>query len=452
LRRLCAALALLALVLLYLTFLGRSGLLLPDEPRYAAIGKAMSDSGDWVTPRLWGNAWFEKPPLVYWMAASFFRLGFGLEWAPRLPVALLAVGFLIFLFWWVRREYTARAAWFASIILATSAGWFAFGHVAVTDLPLSVFFSLAMLLAFREGAWSRNCAGIALGLAILAKALVPVVLFLPALWFLRRRWKDALWIFGIAAVFALPWFLVCFSRNGMPFFDDLIWKQHFARFLTPSLQHVQRFWFYIPVLLGGLFPWTPAAALLVGKDRYRDRRNAFLLAWFLFGFLFFSASMNKLPGYLLPLLPPVTILAGVRLDQMRRPGVLLAITALLAGASPALNGALPQALVSGARRAEWRLPWEAILLALAAAAAVLWMSHKGKTAIAFGIPVAIMLAAYGQFLIAGLPVLDRAVSGRRIWQDSLSRQDNPSVSNLNRSVRYSVCYYANGRIPDCPSK
>jgi hypothetical protein len=162
--------------------------------------------------------------------------------------------------------------------------------------------------------------------------------------------------------------------------------------------------------------------------------------------------MNKLPGYLLPLLPPVTILAGVRLDQMRRPGVLLAITALLAGASPALNGALPQALVSGARRAEWRLPWEAILLALAAAAAVLWMSHKGKTAIAFGIPVAIMLAAYGQFLIAGLPVLDRAVSGRRIWQDSLSRQDNPSVSNLNRSVRYSVCYYANGRIPDCPSK
>lgn len=449
-RRICAALALAVLCLLYLTFLGRSGLLLPDEPRYAAIGKAMAESGDWITPRLWGHPWFEKPPLVYWMTASFFRLGFGPEWAPRLPVALMSVGFLIFFFFMVRRDHGERAAWFASVILSTSAGWFAYSHIAVMDLPLSVCFSSAMLLAFESGAGRRSAAGILLGFAILAKAMVPLVLFLPAIWFLRRRWKDVLRILGIAIVVALPWFLLCYARNGAPFFEDLIWKQHFARFFTPDLQHVQPVWYYVPVLLAGIFPWTPVLALLFTREGFRRPKTAFLLGWVLFGFVFFSLSRNKLPGYLLPLLPPLAILAGERLAKTRRAGPVLAIVAALTGLIPAINGTLPRALVSGATHTDWPVPWAAVLLSVAAAAAVLLMD-RWKRNIAFAIPVALVLGGYAQFLIRDLPVLDRVASGRRIWAEDLSRRPNPSVSNQNRSIRYGICYYANGQIPDCPS-
>src|ERR1700757_3741321 len=99
------------------------GVIGPDEPRYAAIAREMARSGDWITPRLWGQPWFEKPALLYWMIASGFRLGLGPELAPRLPVAALAVVFLGFYWWVLRREFGCRAAWFAVLILGTSAGW-----------------------------------------------------------------------------------------------------------------------------------------------------------------------------------------------------------------------------------------------------------------------------------------------------------------------------------------
>src|SRR5713226_5291160 len=109
-----------ALFLLYFFGLNRVGMLGPDEPRYAAIGQAMAQSGDWVTPRLWGRPWFEKPPLLYWLTAAGFKAGLSEDLAPRLPVAILSVGFLIFFFSVLRREFGARAAWYASIILGTS--------------------------------------------------------------------------------------------------------------------------------------------------------------------------------------------------------------------------------------------------------------------------------------------------------------------------------------------
>src|SRR3954470_4351515 len=101
----------------------------------------MASSGDWITPRLWGQPWFEKPPLLYWMSALGFRLGLGPEWAPRLPVALLAVVFLGFYWWILNREFGCRTAWFAALILATSAGWLASSQIGVTDLPLTATFS-----------------------------------------------------------------------------------------------------------------------------------------------------------------------------------------------------------------------------------------------------------------------------------------------------------------------
>src|ERR1043165_6072479 len=107
---------------LYFYHLRGTGLLGPDEPRYAAIGREMARSGDWVTPRLWGAPWFEKPALLYWMTGAAFRLGLDGEPPPRLPGAILCALFLGFFHWVLRREFGARAAWIATAILATSTG------------------------------------------------------------------------------------------------------------------------------------------------------------------------------------------------------------------------------------------------------------------------------------------------------------------------------------------
>src|SRR6202050_113097 len=145
--RVLAPASAVGLFFLYFFGLTRTGLLGPDEPRYAAIGRAMAATGDWITPRLWGQPWFEKPALLYWMTAAGFKLGLGPDLAPRLPVALLSVAFLVFFWLQLRRIFDGWVAGCATAILATAAGWLAYSHVAVTDLPLSALFSAAILFS-----------------------------------------------------------------------------------------------------------------------------------------------------------------------------------------------------------------------------------------------------------------------------------------------------------------
>src|SRR5579872_103615 len=171
----------LAVPLMYLLYffgLASIGLVGPDEPRYAAISQEMARSGDWVTPRLWGQPWFEKPALLYWMEATAFRAGLNAEMAPRLPVALLSVAFLIFFYWILAREFGAVIARFSTVILATSAGWLAMSHIGVTDLPMSAAFAAAMLLSLgwlERGERNRLPLTAALfGLAVLAKGFLPL--------------------------------------------------------------------------------------------------------------------------------------------------------------------------------------------------------------------------------------------------------------------------------------
>src|SRR5215472_17563479 len=97
----------------------------------------MSKSGDWVTPRLNGSPWFEKPPLLYWTTAAANRLGLRDEWAARLPITLESLAFLAFFFETLRRAFGLGSATAASAILATSAGWMAASFAAITDLPMS---------------------------------------------------------------------------------------------------------------------------------------------------------------------------------------------------------------------------------------------------------------------------------------------------------------------------
>src|ERR1044071_8306007 len=176
----------LPLLLLYLLNLGAVGFLGPDEPRYASIGREMAHSGDWVTPRLNGSAWFEKPPLLYWMTGIATRAGLRDEWAARLPVALASIAFLVFFFTTLEREFSPRIAAIATAILGTSIGWLACSFAAITDLPMTAALGSAMLIAFFDTRPHRGLlSGAMLGLAILAKAFVPVVLFAPV-WLIAR--------------------------------------------------------------------------------------------------------------------------------------------------------------------------------------------------------------------------------------------------------------------------
>jgi 4-amino-4-deoxy-L-arabinose transferase-like glycosyltransferase len=442
-----------ALWFLYFFGLTRVGVLGPDEPRYAAIGRAMTDSGDWITPRLWAQPWFEKPPFIYWLTATGFNLGLGPEAAPRIGVALISVVFLVCFFLALRPRFGQRAALLSATILATCPGWLAFSHLGLPDLPMSAVFAMAMLTAASGQLMPARVitAGVLLGAAILAKGLIPLVLFLPALWLLRKEPLKAACIIGLGVVVAAPWYLLVLSRNGPRFLDVFFVQQQFSRFISGKFLHAQPFWFYIPVLAGGIFPWTPLAPLLFSKRLYEDRRVRFLLAWAAFGFVFFSASRGKLPGYLLPLLPPIAALLGIAIDQAPRRSLTLlgglAAAAALLFLVPTAQAALPQALTAGIGHAPIRFfaAWLAPVALVAGLCLFLELRDRRLAAV-------MKVAAFTTIFIAnfvwqGFPLLDKTVSGRSTWNNST--QPITCIPRDRQYLRYGLDYYAGRELPDC---
>jgi 4-amino-4-deoxy-L-arabinose transferase-like glycosyltransferase len=386
--------------------------------------------------------------LLYWMTAGAFKAGLGAELAPRLPVALPSVAFLVYFFVVLRREFGDRAAWYSAIILATSAGWLAYSHVAITDLPMSAAFAAAMLGLLPDPAPSRSrfCSGVLLGLAVLAKGLVPLALFIPALWFMRRRIRDLALVFGAATLIAAPWYVLVTWRNGRPFLDEFFWKHHFGRFLDSALQHQQPVWFYVPILLAGVFPWTPLLALLFSKRLFQDLRAQFLLAWFAWGFLFFSVSRNKLPGYLLPLLPPVAALMGLAASETRARSpklmAFLAASAMLLCLVPTIEDTLPQVLLVGMSHTSVRIATGWIIPGLLVGLACAYLEKAGRRDIAMAGVAALTVLAVGTIVWRVYPELDRELSGR-------TTESITCLPPTNRSQRYSLDYYAGRDLPDC---
>ena len=453
---------LVPLILLYLLYLGRVGFIGPDEPRYASIGRAMAVSGDWVTPRLDGQPWFEKPPLLYWLTAVGKVLRLPDEWAARLPVALVSLAFLIFFYLTLLREFSARTAIAATAILATSAGWVTYSFAAITDLLMSATLGAAMLLALFDTRRSRTgfqgvmgsptgyIVGALLGLSILAKGFVPLVLFFPA--FLVARGKRITSMIGCIAV-AAPWYVLCLIRNGSVFWNDFFWKHHVERFLSPSLQHVQPFWYYIPVLLAGLFPWTPLALLLFSPKTYDDARVRFLTLWLLYALVFFSAAQNKLPGYVLPLMPALVITLAAGLDRQSTSPFgaqwLLALSALSLMILPTLAAALPDALLSGLSKSPIHFAFAPALffIAIAVAAWFLgWRSHRTAAIVT----VAVTAAAGIVYLkITLFPVLDDRVSVRSFYRAHASEISGACLDGVRRPLIYGLNYYAGRPLPAC---
>lgn len=443
------------LLVLYLTSLGGVGFLGPDEPRYASIGREMARSGDWITPRLDGEPWFEKPPLLYWMIAAGHLARLPDEWAARLPVVLASLLFLLFFCETVEREYSARVAVGATGILATSAGWLAFSFTALPDLPMSAALGASMLIALFDTRPRRGwLAGVLLGFSILAKGFVPVVLILPV--FAIARGKR-LAILASAILVAGPWFALCAVRNGPVFWNEFFWKHHVERFLNSSLEHVQPWWYYLPILLAGLFPWIPLAALLGRRKTYSDLPTRFLLLFVGFGLVFFSASRNKLPGYVLPLLPALSIVLAVSLDRVGRsaegetPGRAqawwLAACAALLVAIPTIGRLLPEALRTGLTHASISF---GLALPFALAAALVWvLAWTGRAHLAMLTAALAAAVGAGYLKASTFPVLDQEVSVRGFWRAHQPVDGGACVEGVPRDWMYGLNYYAGTPLPHC---
>jgi 4-amino-4-deoxy-L-arabinose transferase-like glycosyltransferase len=357
LRRNALLLLLPAALLLALFFagLGALPLLEPDEGRYTAIPQAMLASGDWVTPRLNGVLYFEKPPLCYWInAASMGIFGFG-EFQVRFGSALFGLlgGCLAWLLG--RSGGSPKTGTAAAVILATSPLYIVLSHINTLDMVLtgSVGLSLACFWMARESKgtarerWWWWGSAIGAALAVLAKGLIGLVLPGGAVFlYLLLSWdwrllKRVPWVSGTALflLVALPWHLLAAARNP-GWANFYIVREHFLRYTTPVHERTAPWWFLALVLLAGFLPWTgllPAAAasLAVPLTRLRKEKSLelYLLAWAFFPVLFFSASQSKLIPYVLPSFLPLAVLAALALGRVEgggRPD--LARAGLLGGA------------------------------------------------------------------------------------------------------------------------
>ena len=325
---------LLILATLYFSYfqnLGVIGLVGPDEPRYAWIARDMAETGDWVTPRLYGHPWFEKPVLYYWGAALSFKW-FGVsDAAARLPSAVVALMSTLAMGWLAWRLYGAETARWLLLLLPPTIAMIGFSHAAATDMPFAGMLTMAMACALvilhappsaSPSALAFVLFGIFLGLAVLAKGPAALILSGGAvlLWAaVTKRWREAFRCFHPVSIAtfcltALPWYILCARRNP-DFFRIFIIEHNFKRYLTPEFQHIQPFWFYVPVTLVAFLPWAVLFIWSVVLGIQRIRRSGppgsptlLLLCWAVFCLLFFSVSKSKLPGYILPAIPAIGLL------------------------------------------------------------------------------------------------------------------------------------------------
>ncbi len=321
----------LALVLYLFPPLGVRALWSPDEGRYAEIPREMVASGDWVTPRLDGVKYFEKPALFYWLQALAIE-AFGVrDWTLRLWVALFALGGCLAVYAAGRRLFGRRAGLLAAAVLATSPLYYVLSQSITLDMGVSVLLAatlLAALLGIEEPAGRRRrlllyAAYAAAAAATLEKGLIGFLLpgLVVLVWLAAaRRWRSLRPLYlptGLALflAIALPWHLLV-ARANPDFLYFYFVREHFLRYATKLHARYQPFWFFAPILLAGLMPWAaflPRALRLAPDAGRPDPRRAevlFLLLWAGIVFAFFSASSSKLAPYILPCAPPLALLVG----------------------------------------------------------------------------------------------------------------------------------------------
>lgn len=331
----------LAIGVLWFSSLSFRDLAGTDEGRYAEIAREMAQSGDYVTPRLNDLKYFEKPAMQYWASAAAFTAFGESEFVARLWPGLC--GFLAALMVWYtgRRLWGASAGLYAGLTTVSMVWMMGLSHIITVDMGVS-FFLAAVLCGFliaqddSTSVSSRRrwmfVVWAAMAGAMLSKGLIGIVIPGAAMVLyslIYRDWKtwprmEPLWGPLIFLALAAPWFVIVSMRN--PEFAKFFFiHEHFQRFATDEARRPGAWYYFVPILLGGLLPWT---SLLPSLSRYAVRRettsfqpNGVLLIWCAFIFVFFSLSSSKLPGYLLPMFPALGLLLGRYLDKAQ-PNVL----------------------------------------------------------------------------------------------------------------------------------
>jgi 4-amino-4-deoxy-L-arabinose transferase-like glycosyltransferase len=468
------------------------GLVGADEPRYAQVAREMLARHDYVTPILYGKPWLEKPALYYWRAMFSFR-EFGVhDWSARLPSASFAFVLVTLIFLHMRR-FRPGGQLDAALLTASCAGILSFARGASTDMQLAAPFCIGMLGWY---AWYETDSKFWLfdlyffvGAATLAKgpvapflALVIITIFAA----LRKEWsilRRSIWWPGVVLYLAmvLPWFIAVQKRN--PNFLRVFFLEHnLERFATNRFEHEQHFWYYLPVILLSMMPWAVIAIAALsdavrgsiaewrarrakfhymGHARAGDAFPEFLVLWALIPILFFSFSESKLPGYVLPSVPPLMILSGDYLNRMREQGLkpwLLVLHAALAGGLTALVLLLPRLI----QHSDKLPPGNALIAAgttgFAAAVFILvTVARFGirRLRIATMIPIVILLLfLYGVgpfFVLKGISstkgtvqLIDLTYSARplsRILDHIVPPDGTVAVYKVRRDVEYGMSFY-----------
>ncbi len=329
---------LLIFTLIWFSNIEERKLFRPDEGRYAEIAREMALSGDWITPRLNGLKYFEKPPLQYWATAAAFKLFGEHHWTARWWPVTTTFASVLLMFWVGRRLY-GEAAGLAAAAALGGCTWFILnGHFNALDAGLSAFFSVALLsflMAQRADATvleNRNwmlAVWAALALAVLSKGLIGVVLpgAVLALYLLvERDWRMLTRLHlgkGLAVLLLMtaPWFIAV-SWSNEEFARFFFIHEHAERFLTPVHRREGVWWYFVPLLLLGAMPWTPFIALRLRAGWLREGGRGSLqplrlaLIWTGFTVVFFSLSHSKLPSYILPVFPALALFIGVQMLRM----------------------------------------------------------------------------------------------------------------------------------------
>jgi 4-amino-4-deoxy-L-arabinose transferase-like glycosyltransferase len=462
------------------------GLVGADEPRYAQIAREMLARHDYITPILYGKPWLEKPALYYWRAMFAFK-EFGVhDWSARLPSASFAFALIMLIYLHMRR-FRPGAQLDAALITISCVGMVGFARGASTDMQLAAPFCIGMLGWY---AWYETDSKFWLfdlyffvGAATLAKGPVAPGMALCIIFVftaLRREWsllRRTIWLPGIVLYFAmvLPWFIAVQHRN--PEFLRVFFLEHnLERFATDRFRHNQPIWYYLAVMLIALLPWTVVAMNALGDaisssidewkvrrapDRYVGNPRAgdafpeFLVLWAFFPIIFFTFSQSKLPGYILPSIPPITILTGDYLNRVRTRGLhpwLLTAHALMVGLLVSAGLMLPHILVMPHHIPPTPVIVSACLVGAAAAIAILVIVVRFGTErlrIATMVPVVLMLV----FLLGTRngPLLDQMYSARTLATEITKIQDVPPMVctyQVRRDMRYGLGFYRDRRIKD----
>jgi len=307
-----------------------------DEAFYAEAAREMIESGDYLTPRYNYENRFQKPVLFYWaVAAAYAVAGVGAA-AARISSALSGIGIAAIAWYLGRRWFGERTGLIAGLIVSTSFGCVAMARLSLPDLPLAFFITASIAAGcaalFEPGPVRSRpmlLAAMAAGLGFLTKGpiglIVPLVVLIPILLLERRdalRLGPTLLALFVFATIALPWYGAMTAVHGTAYLHSFFLTDNLERFATTRFNYPRPAWFYVPIILGGLLPWTAFAPLwipgIVGFIRHRaapSRATLWLLLWAVFPLLLFSVSVGKQPRYVLPILPPVAVLLAAALDE-----------------------------------------------------------------------------------------------------------------------------------------